>query len=408
MDSFDLLLSDARIATMATSNGYGLIENGAIGIVDDRIAWIGDRADAPAHARQTENLGGRLVTPGLIDCHTHLIFGGQRSAEFEARLNGASYAEIAQAGGGIVSTVAATNACTPETLIQQATPRLEALKRDGVTTVEIKSGYGLDLDGERAMLRAARAMGRDGSVRIVTTLLGLHALPPAWRDRADDYVAYVINQVLPAIAAEGLADAVDAYVEPIAFSSEQADRFFLAAAKLGLRAKLHADQLSDCGGATLAGKVGALSADHIEYSGPSGIAAMARAGTVAVLLPGAFLTLRETQRPPIDALRAAGVPMAVATDCNPGTSPMTSLLLAMNLSCTLFGLTPAEALAGTTRHAARALGLVGQVGVIAPDAVADLAIWDADSPAELSYWMGLSRLSRRCVGGVLSASSPTP
>jgi imidazolonepropionase len=398
---FDLLLTDCHAATLEGEAPYGAVQAAAIGIADGSIAWLGAAADLPAHrARATEALGGRWVTPGLIDCHTHLVFGGNRSAEFEARLQGASYQQIAAAGGGILSSVRMTRDASEAALVAAASRRLRALKRDGVTTVEIKSGYGLDADTELKMLRAARAAGEEEGVSVVTTYLGLHALPPEYRDRADAYVDQVIETILPRVAAEGLADAVDAYVEPIAFSAAQADRFFAAAEALGLRTKLHAEQFSDSGGAQLAARRRALSADHLEYVGEPGLAALAAAGTVAVLLPGAFLALRETQLPPIERLRALGIPMALATDCNPGTSPVTSMLAVMNLACVLFRMTPEEALAGATVNGARALGLADR-GTLAAGKRADLAVWDVERPAELSYWLGAPLLDRSYAGGRL-------
>jgi imidazolonepropionase len=401
MLTFDLLLTDCHAATMATDAPYGTIPDAAIGIADGRIAWIGAAAALPAHrAAATESLGGRWVTPGLIDCHTHLVFGGSRAAEFEMRLKGATYQEIAAAGGGILSSVAMTRAASEDALVAAAARRLRALKRDGVTTVEIKSGYGLDADGETKMLRAARRAGAAERVSVVTTYLGLHALPAEYKGRADAYVDHVIDTILPRVAAEGLADAVDAYVEPIAFSVDQAERFFAAADALGLRAKLHAEQFSDSGGARLAARHRALSADHLEYVGEEGLAALAEAGTVAVLLPGAFLALRETRLPPIERLRELGIPMAVATDCNPGTSPVTSMLAVMNLACVLFRLTPEEALAGATVNGARALGLTDR-GALAAGQRADLAVWDVERPAELCYWLGAELLHRSYVDGKL-------
>ncbi len=403
---FDTLLVDCRAATMVAGGvAYGAIEAAAVGIRDGRIAWIGPEADLPDDAASAhtdvQRLGGRWVTPGLIDCHTHLVFAGDRVGEFEARLNGATYQEIAAAGGGILSTVRATRAASLDQLIESAADRLESLKRDGVTTVEIKSGYGLDRETELKMLRAARALEGRG-VRVTTTYLGLHALPPAFAGRADAYVDHVIADILPAVVAERLADAVDAYVEPIAFTPEQAERFFAAAAEHGLPAKLHAEQFSDSGGARLATRIRALSADHLEYADEAAVVAMAEAGVAAVLLPGAYVALRETRPPPVDALRRHAVAMAVATDCNPGTSPLTSLLAAMNLGCALWRLTPEEALAGTTRAAAQALGLAADRGTLEAGKRADLAVWDVSTPAELSYWLGRSRLWRRYLGGVVS------
>lgn len=397
--SFDLLLTDCHAATMAGGEPYGAILDAAIGIAGGRIAWIGAAADLPPHrAIATDSLGGRWVTPGLIDCHTHLVFGGNRAAEFEMRLKGATYQEIAAAGGGILSSVAMTRAASEDELVAATSRRLRALKRDGVTTVEIKSGYGLDADTETKMLRAARRAGEAQGVGVVTTYLGLHVLPADYKGRADAYVDQVIDTILPRVAADGLADAVDAYVEPIAFSVDQAERFFVAAQALGLKPKLHAEQFSDSGGAQLAARSRALSADHLEYVGEEGLAALADAGTVAVLLPGAFLALRETQLPPIGRLRELDIPMAIATDCNPGTSPVTSMLAVLNLACVLFRLTPEEALAGATRHAARALGLADR-GTLAVGQRADVAVWDVERPAELCYWLGAQLLHRSYVAG---------
>ncbi len=392
-----LLLTDCRIATMAAGGApYGLIEDGALLIEGARIAWVGPRAAAPA--APAESLGGRLVTPAPIDAHTHLVFGGDRAREFEMRLEGASYEAIARAGGGIVSTVAATRAASEDALVERALPRLDALLAEGVATVEVKSGYGLDIETELRMLRAARRLGKLRPVRIVTTFLGAHAVPPEYKDRADAYIDEVCLPALDAAAAEGLADAVDGFCEGIAFSPAQIARVFDRAATLGLPVKLHAEQLSNLGGAALAAARGALSADHVEYLDAAGIAAMATAGTVATLLPGAFYTLRETQPPPVAALRAAGVPIALATDCNPGSSPLTSLLLTLNMACTLFRLTPEEALAGITRNAAKALGL-RDCGVIAAEKRADLAVWNVRAPAELAYRIGFNPLHRRIYGG---------
>ncbi len=391
-----VVLTGAVLATMA--GGYGLVPGGAVALRDGRIAWAGAAADLPAAcagwARQ--DLGGRLVTPGLIDCHTHLVFGGNRADEFARRLAGESYADIAR-GGGIRATVAATRGADLSALTAAALPRLDAMLAAGTTTVEVKSGYGLELETELRQLRAARALAGARPVSVVTTLLALHALPPGMTQA--DYLGRVALPVLDAALAEGLADAADAFCETIAFDATTVDLWFAAARTRGLPVKLHADQLSRGGGAQLAARHRALSADHLEYATAADAAAMAAAGTVAVLLPGAFLTLRETQAPPVSAFRAAGVAMAVATDCNPGSSPMTSLPLAMNLACTLFGLTPAEALAGTTVHAARALGLTDR-GRIAEGLRADLAIWDAGHPDELSYWIGGPPLFGRYVGGM--------
>lgn len=386
----DRLLIDCHAATMVKGPvPYGAIQDAAVVVADGRIVWVGPRADLPSlDAAETERLDGRWITPGLIDCHTHLVFGGDRSAEFEQRLGGATYEEIARAGGGIVSSVKATRAASEDDLFASAMTRLAGLKATGVTTVEIKSGYGLDRETELKMLRVARRIGREGGVRVCTSYLGLHAVPPEYREDRAAYVDLAIDDILPAAHAEGLVDAVDAYCEPIAFSTEEVSRLFDKARALGLPVKLHADQLSNGGGAALAARYQALSADHIEHATEEGVAAMAAAGVVAVLLPGAYLMLRETQAPPIDRLRRHGVPMAVATDCNPGTSPIASMTAALNLACVQFRLTPEEALAGATREAARALGLLGEIGTLESGKAADFAIWDISRPAELSYWLG--------------------
>jgi imidazolonepropionase len=394
----DLVLTAARLATMAGGAPYGLVENGAVVIRGGRIAWTGPAAELPADLRAlpVRDLGGRLVTPALIDCHTHAVFGGNRAAEFEMRLSGASYEEIARAGGGIVSTVAATRAASEEALLSAALARIDRMA--GVGTIEIKSGYGLDVETELRMLRVARRVADLRPLTVRTSFLGAHAVPPEFKGRPGDYLTEVCLPALAAAHAEGLVDAVDGFCEGIAFSPDEIARVFAEAARLGLPVKLHAEQLSNLGGAALAARHGALSADHLEYLDDAGIAAMARAGTVAVLLPGAFYTLRETQAPPVAALRAAGVPIAVATDLNPGSSPLGSLPLAMNMACTLFRLTPHEALAGATLHAARALGLADR-GRIAPGLRADLAVWEAEHPAELSYLIGCPALHTRYHGG---------
>ncbi|MFT3976628.1 MAG: imidazolonepropionase [Sphingomonas bacterium] len=392
----DRLWRNARLVTMA-GDGPGIVEQGAIACSDGRIVHAGPAAEAP-EARETIDCGGRWITPGLIDCHTHLVFGGDRAHEFELRLEGASYEEIARAGGGIVSTMRATRAADEDELVASALPRLDALIAEGATTVEVKSGYGLDTESELRMLRAARRLGRERPVDIVTTFLGAHALPPEYAGDADGYIAKVCDEMLPAAAAEGLADAVDAFCEGIGFTPEQTERVFAAASAHGLPVKLHAEQLSNLHGAALAARHGALSADHLEHLDADGIAAMARAGTVATLLPGAFYFVRETKLPPVEALRAAGVPIALATDCNPGTSPLTSLLLAMNMGATLFRLTVAECLAGVTRNAARALGLADR-GTLEPGKRCDLAIWDIERPAELVYRMGFNPLHARIWSG---------
>jgi len=390
-DAMDLLLIDARIATMS-GDDYGVIDDGAIAISAGRIAWIGERRDLPDHATaDTRSLAGRWVTPALIDCHTHLIFAGDRSGEFEARQRGASYEDIARAGGGIMSTVRATREASADELYAAALPRVQALAAEGVGTIEIKSGYGLGIDSELKMLSVARQLGEATDVTIRTTLLAAHTVPPEFKDQADAYIDLICEELLPEVVAGQLADAVDAYCESIAFSAEQVGRLFERATELGLPVKLHADQLSDGGGAALAAEFRALSADHLEYTSAAGVRSMAEAGAVAVLLPGAFLTLGETQLPPVDAMRDHGVPIAVATDCNPGTSPICSLRIAMMLAARQFGLTPEECLAGTTREAARALGLHDR-GVLEIGKRADLAVWDVGHPRELAYWIGSPQL----------------
>ena len=394
-------LTELAAATMIEGGApYGLIEDALIAIADGRIAWIGPRADAPREVRALpiHKQGGRLATPGLIDCHTHIVHGGDRAREFELRLEGASYAEIARAGGGILATVTATRAAGEDALVETALARLDSLIAEGVTTIEIKSGYGLDIGTELTMLRAARRLAAKRDIEVVTSFLGAHAVPPEYQDRPDAYIDEVCLPALDAAAAEDLADAVDGFCEGIAFSPEQIARLFDRAEELGLPVKLHAEQLSNLGGAALAASHGALSADHIEYLDRAGARAMAEAGTVAVLLPGAFYTLRETQKPPVALLRELDVPMAIATDCNPGSSPLTSLLLTLNMACTLFRLTPEEALAGVTRVAARALGLTDR-GELTEGLRADIAIWDAGHPAELAYRIGFNPLHQRIFGG---------
>ncbi|HEX6374388.1 MAG TPA: imidazolonepropionase [Allosphingosinicella sp.] len=379
---------------------FGAIEDGAIGIQDGGIVRVGRRIDLAGYrAQQVEPLGGAWVTPGLIDCHTHLVFGANRASEFEQRLNGASYEDIARAGGGIISSVKATRLASLEQLVEQARPRLRALMRGGATTVEIKSGYGLDVLSELKMLEAARALGESEKVRVVPTLLALHALPPEHRDRREEYVHLVLDELIPAAAEAGLAGAVDAFCEGIGFTPDEVRTLFEAADAHGLRVKLHAEQLSNLHGAALAAEYGALSADHLEHAGEAEVEAMARAGTVAVLLPGAFYALQETTKPPVALLRRHGVPMAVATDCNPGTSPVLSPTLMLSMACTLFGLTPEEALAGMTVNAARALGLEKEVGSIATGKAADLCVWRVSRPAELAYWIGHPGPERRIVAG---------
>ena len=401
-DRWDVLLTDARLATLSGDAGYGLIEHGAVGCKDGVIAFIGSMdalPDAPENlAEHVESAHGALVTPGLIDCHTHLVFAGDRAHEFELRLHGASYEEIAKAGGGILSTVRATRAASENELFAASLPRARALLRDGVTTLEIKSGYGLDTETEMKMLRVARRIGTELGIGVRTTFLGAHALPPEFAGRADDYIEFVCNEMLPAVARAGLADAVDAFCEGIGFTLEQTRRVFDAARAHGLPIKLHAEQLSLLGGAAMAARYGALSADHLEHITDGCAQAMAKASTVAVLLPGAFVCLRETTVPPIDSLRAHGVAMAVATDCNPGTSPLLSLRLAMALACAQFRLTPEEALRGTTVNAARALGLHDR-GTLRIGQRADLVLWDAHDPAELCYWLGGTPARRVIVSG---------
>ena len=401
MADWDLLLTDARIATMRRGAAdYGAIEAGSIAIAGGLVDWIGAVAELPeGDAAQTRSLGGRWVTPALIDCHTHLVFGGQRAGEFERRLQGVSYEDIAAEGGGILSTVKATRAASEEQLYRAALPRLQALAREGVATVEIKSGYGLDLDSELKMLRTARRLGESSGLTVCTTLLAAHAVPPEFAGDADAYIDFIVEEILPAAVKQGLADAVDAYCESIAFDEKQVERLFTRAQQLDLRVKLHADQLSDSGGATLAARFGALSADHLEYTSQDGVRALAGSGTAAVLLPGAYLTLGETQQPPVGALRDSGVPIAIASDCNPGTSPLGSIHLAMGLASRLFGMTPEECLAGVTREAARALGLGHDRGTLEAGKRADLAIWDFDHPRELAYWLGEHPLAEMLVAG---------
>lgn len=404
-DSWDSVWRHADIATMADDggDGFGTIRYGAIAIKSGRIAWIGPAASLPKDGigPQTamHDLGGGWITPGLIDCHTHLVYGGNRAHEFELRLNGASYEEIARAGGGIRSTVTATRGASEEELLRQSAPRLHALLAEGITTLEIKSGYGLDLENELKSLRVARRLGETYPVRIRATLLAAHALPPEYANDADGYINLVCDRIIPAAAQAGLADAVDAFCEGIGFTPAQTRRVFEAARRHNLPVKLHAEQLSNLGGAALAAEFGALSADHLEYLDEAGVMAMAKAGTVAVLLPGAFYILRETKLPPIDLLRRHGVALAISTDCNPGTSPVTSLLLMLSMACTLFRLTPAEALAGVTRQAARALGLQAETGTLEPGKTADFVVWDIDRPAALAYQVGLNPIRQVVFSG---------
>ena len=403
MQHSSVVLTSRRAATMVPgADPYGLIDDAALVLVGGKIAWVGAQAAMPGDytALAVRDMGGRLITPALIDCHTHVIHGGNRASEFEMRLHGASYEQVARAGGGIVSTVTATRRASEDDLVAAALPFVDAMIAQGVAVIEIKSGYGLEQDTELRMLRAARRIGQVRPVLVRTSYLAAHAVPAEYAGRADAYIDEVCIAALHAAHAEGLVDAVDGFCEGIAFSPAQIERVFQAARALGLPVKLHAEQLSNLGGAALAARYGAMSADHLEYLDEAGVAAMAAAGTVAVILPGAFYTLREQQMPPVDLLRKHAVPMAVATDMNPGSSPMASLLLAMNMACTLFRMTPAEALAGATTHAARALGLTDR-GTLAAGQVADLAVWNCGHPAELAYRIGFNPLHQRMIGGVL-------
>lgn len=404
-ETWDSVWRGADLATMADTgdDGFGSIRSGAIAIRDGRIAWIGPTAQLPKAGigphTAVHDLGGGWITPGLIDCHTHLVYGGNRAHEFELRLNGATYEDIARAGGGIRSTVAATRMASEADLLRQSLPRLKALLAEGVTTLEIKSGYGLDLDSELKCLRVARRLGETQPVRIAATLLAAHALPPEYADDADGYINLVCTRIIPAAKAAGLADAVDAFCETIGFTPDQTRRVFAAARAAGLPVKLHAEQLSNQNGAALAASFNALSADHLEYLDEAGVLAMAGAGTVAVLLPGAYYILRETKLPPVDLLRRHGVGIAISTDCNPGTSPVTSILLMLSMACTLFRLTPAEALAGVTRQAARALGAADSVGTLEVGKMADFVVWDIERPAALAYQVGLNPIRQTVFGG---------
>ncbi len=399
---WDHLLLDLRLVTLADDSGYGLVDQAALGWKDGLIVFAGPACDLPGEpaslAKTIASAGDALATPGLIDCHTHLVFAGSRVGEFELRLQGASYRDIARGGGGILSTVRATRAADEEGLLAESLPRARGLISGGVTTLEIKSGYGLTFDDELKQLRVARRLGQMLGIEVRTTLLAAHALPPEFADDRDAYIDLICDVLIPAVAAEDLADAVDAYMEPIAFSGAEVARVFAAARSAGISVKLHADQLSNSAAAAIAAEWGALSADHLEYTDMPGVAAMAAAGTTAVLLPGAFYALRETQLPPVDALRAARVPMAVATDLNPGTSPLLSLTQAMNMACTLFRLTPEEALRGATINAAGALGLTDR-GRLLPGQRADVALWDIGHPAELSYWIGSQHARQVYVAG---------
>ncbi|GAU81150.1 imidazolonepropionase [Bosea sp. BIWAKO-01] len=398
----DRIWVNARLATMAPDAGqpYGAVEDGVVAARDGRIIFAGPRSEAPTlNARETLDCGGRWITPGLIDCHTHLVYGGDRAHEFELRLQGASYEEIARAGGGILSTVKATRAASEAELFASADRRLGALIAEGITTVEIKSGYGLEQQTELKQLAVARQLGRERPVTVRTTFLAAHAVPPEFTGRSGDYVDQITGPMLDAVAAQDLADAVDVFCEGIAFSPSETARVFAAARAKGLPVKIHAEQLSNLGGAALAAGHGALSADHLEYLDEAGVIAMARSGTVAVILPGAFYFLRETQKPPIELLRKHGVAIALATDANPGSSPLTSPLLVLNMACTLFRLTPEEALAGLTRHAAKALGLQDKIGTLEAGKRCDLAIWEIERPAELAYRIGFNPLHSRIWNG---------
>jgi len=400
MTDWDLLLTDARIATMRVADtDYGAIDDGVIAIANGSLAWVGAKSEMPdGDAAETCSVGRKWVTPALIDCHTHVVFGGDRSHEFEQRLQGVTYEEIARSGGGILSTVSATRAASHDELFDLAMPRVASLMASGAATIEIKSGYGLDVETEIKMLEVARRIGESTGVSVRTTLLAAHTIPPEYADDADAYIDLICDELIPLVAESKLADAVDAYCETIAFDSRQISKLFDCAKAAGLPVKLHADQLSDGDGAQLAAKYDALSADHLEHTSSAGVDALAKAGCVAVLLPGAFLTLNETQQPPIDNLRQRNVPISIATDCNPGTSPLKSVTETMALACRLFGLTPEECLAGTTREAARALGLNDR-GMLQTGMRADLAVWDIEHPRDLSYWLGAAPLANLFISG---------
>jgi imidazolonepropionase len=397
-----MLLANAKLATLQNNDEFGIIDDGVIVLDGAHIAWVGGAIELPDTYRDQEirDLGGRLVTPALIDCHTHVVFGGNRAVEFELRLNGASYQEVAQAGGGIVSTVTATRAASEDELLTDALIRIDAMIAEGVTFIEVKSGYGLDRETELKMLRVARRIAKVRPIEVKTSFLGAHAVPAEYAGRADAYIEDVCIPTLRVAHTEGLIDAVDGFCEGIAFDTKQIARIFTVAKELGLPVKLHAEQLSNIGGTQLAAQYGALSADHVEYATDADAKALATAGTVAVVLPGAYYTLRETQAPPIQAFRNHGVPMALATDCNPGSSPLTSALLTMNMACTLFRMTPLEALLGMTAHAAKALGELNR-GRITATAPADLCVWDVEHPAELSYRIGFNPLHSRIFKGTL-------
>lgn len=399
MFKWDSLIINANIATMAEgSHAYGMIENGAIGILDGRIEWLGTtkgiQNSYEALAKELIDARGCLLTPGLIDCHTHLVFAGNRADEFEQRLNGVAYEEIARNGGGILSTVRATREASFDELYQQSLPRFQSLISEGVTTVEIKSGYGLDFENELKMLQVAKKLGKKHGIQVKTTLLAAHAVPPEYKDNADKYVDVICSEIIPKISELKIADSVDAFCEGIGFSYEQTKRVFDAAVRWGLPVKLHADQLSDLNGAALVAEYAGLSADHVEYTSLKSVKAMAKAGTVAVLLPYAFYILKETKRPPIEAFRKHNVPIAISTDCNPGTAPSSSLLTTMNQACIQFSLTPEEVLTGVTRNAALALGIEDKVGSIEFGKKADLVLWDCKEPADLCYWQGMNRVKR--------------
>ncbi|HFB54407.1 MAG TPA: imidazolonepropionase [Hellea balneolensis] len=403
--SYDTIFINLHLATMdeKISAPYGMIEDAAVAVKHGRIEWLGKVDDLPSlHADEVHDCGGNWLTPGLVDCHTHVVFGGNRAQEFEQRLQGASYEDIAKAGGGIVSTVKATRDMSEDDLLFGATGRLLDMINHGVTTLEIKSGYGLDVETEIKMLTVAKRLEGE-NVRVRTTFLGAHAVPPEYAGNADGYIDLVCEQMIPEIARLGLADAVDGFCENIGFTPEQIERVFKAAQTYGLPVKLHAEQLSNQGGTKLAAQYKALSADHLEYLDEEGVKAMADAGTVAVLLPGAFYVLQETQKPPLDSLRSQGVPIALATDCNPGSSPITSPLIILNMACTLFGMTPEQALAGMTREGAKALGLHNDIGTLEIGKCADFALWDVEHPSELSYWMGNNCCLRRVIKGVIYA-----
>ncbi len=397
-----MLLKNATIATMTNQDSYGLIEHGALFIRDGKISWVGKGSEIPSEliSSESKNLEGRLVTPGLVDCHTHILYGGNRSVEFEMRLNGANYKDIARAGGGINSTVSDTRLSSIEDLVKDSLPRVDQLISEGVTLIEVKSGYGLDRETELKMLKAARQIQSERPIRVVTTFLGAHAVPPEYKDDPDAYIDNICIPTLNSANNQGLVDAVDAFCENIAFNVDQVERVFQSARKIGLPVKIHSEQLSHMGGTKLAADYRALSADHIEYATAQDVKALSQADTVAVLLPGAFYTLRETQLPPLSNLRNEKVPIAIATDCNPGSSPLTSILLAMNMACTLFQMTPQETLAGVTKNAAKALGEKNS-GAIKIGNRADLCIWDIKHPAELSYGIGFNPLHRRIFGGVV-------